>query len=225
MLPGFLPRFSLLRRSRAVTIIAVALILLSALLLVGGLRTAGGSGAAGEYMQVLVTTADLQPGTVITAKMLRTMKVPRAYMVPGSLHDQGKAVGQRVLRYIARGEPVTGASISGGRGVAARIPAEMRAYSLDLATTRGSGEVQPGDRVDLISTSTAVDPPQGTTLLHERLVLEVFAPSADQLVSYGSTRITLLVTPGEAELLAVAESTGQVTVSLCPVTGGAEADR
>jgi hypothetical protein len=76
--------------------------------------------------------------------------------------------------------------------------------------------------------STNGDPPRTGTLLTGRLILSVGGPTsgaANDVESSGAPTITLLVSPGEAELLAQAACAGEISVSLCPTDSEAQTSK
>jgi Flp pilus assembly protein CpaB len=68
--------------------------------------------------------------------------------------------------------------------------------------------------------STSGEPPSTATLLAGRLILStggLAGSQSDEGSSSASESLTLLVSPREAELLAQASSSGEISVSLCPL--------
>ncbi len=202
------------------TAIGVVFAIIAGLLLLGYLSNAIRGDAGREVLDIPVAASDIQPGAVISARMVGVAKVARRYLVPGTLRDRDSITGARALRFIGRGEPFTSPSLArpGSSGaLAARIPSDLRAYSLRLAAFTAAGtDICPGDRVDVLSTGS--DPPVTRTLLKQRLVL---SSGVERAGGGGGTPdqpriLTLLVSPSEAEMLAQAECTGEISVSLCP---------
>lgn len=199
------------------TATGVLFAVIAGLLLLGSLH---GGGGGGEILDVPTAAMDIQPGTVVAREMVGVTRVARGYMVPGTLLDRSEVTGARALRFIGRGEPFTSAALAlqGSAGtLSSRIPSDLRAYSLRLGSSSAAGaDICAGDRVDVLS--TRADPPGTVTLLGQRLVLSAGAGRGpggeDSPDRYGV--LTLLVSPSEAEMLAQAECTGEISVSLCP---------
>lgn len=216
-------RIGLLRRKPGLsTALGILFAIVAGLLLLGSLSNLMRGREGGRPITVTVAARDIQPGQVIEADAVSTMKIPADYVVPGTLESREKVAGSRALRFIAKGEPFTGPSVSGGGSstLAAQIPADLRAYCLRLGGSPGAGpELRPGDRVDVLE--TAGEPPRTGTLLMNRQVLSVGGQGTDEDGTGGSGagQITILVSPREAEMLAQAECEGQVSVSLCPLEG------
>lgn len=207
------------------TAIGVVFAIVTGLLLLGYLSSLLRSGGEGPALDIPVAGADIEMGAVIGSEVISTGKVARKYLVPGTVRRRGDITGARALRFIGKGEPFTSSALAGPNGegtLSARIPANSRAYSLQLSRGSGAGPLRPGDRVDVIATTG--DPPTTATLLRERLVLDITgAQSAREGSEPAQTavNVTLLVSPQEAEMLAQAESLGEISVSLCPIAPAA----
>lgn len=216
-------RIGILRRKPGFnSALGVLFAILAGLLLLGYLSHLLRGRDGGPQVSVTVATRDVQPGQAIEPEAIATRRIPKDYVVPGTLQSRDKVSGNRALRFIARGEPFTGSSVSGGgsQTLAAQIPADLRAYCLRLDGNPGAGpELRPGDRVDVLE--TAGEPPRTGTLLVNRQVLSTGGQGSagDGESRSGSGQITILVSPREAEMLAQAECEGQVSVSLCPLGG------
>ncbi len=200
--------------------IGVVFAVVTGLLLLGYLSNLAEGRGNGPLLDIPVAAADIQAGEIISGHMISARPVASRYVVPGTVKTRAAINGSRALRFIGRGEPFTRSSLSGPGGegtLSSRIPADLRAYSLTLARGAGAGPLSAGDRVDVLATSG--EPPQTATLLRERLVMGV---ASSQVDGGGSTQapmsVTLLVLPREAEMLAQAECSGEVSVSLCPVS-------
>lgn len=202
------------------TAIGAAFAIIAGLMLLGFASGAFGPRKGGRAVDVPVARRDIPMGTPITPGMLASREIPAGYVVPGTVRERGDIVGSRALRFIGKGEPVTAASIAGGRGagnMASRIPAGLRAYSIQLSrVAAGCSELRPGDKVDVLTTNG--DPPATATLLSGRLVLSLSGRPRGEPGDEGFEvqSITLLVCPAEAELLAQAACSGEISVSLCP---------
>jgi pilus assembly protein CpaB len=204
------------------TAIGTAFAIIAGLMLLGLVGRSLKSERGGALVTVPVARADIAMGVLINDDMLGSRQVPADYVVPGSLRKKSDVTGARSIRFIGKGEPITTASIAGGKGagnIASRIPSDLRAYSVQFARDgSGTTDLRPGDKVDVLA--TAGDPPATRTLLTARLILSVGGAEASSADEQGpaAASITLLVSPREAELLAQASSTGEISVSLCPST-------
>jgi len=151
------------------------------------------------------------------------------------------AVGRGVITPVAENEPLLEAKVStkdAGGGLPIIIRDGMRAVSVKVDEVIGvAGFVLPGTRVDVMLTlDKRDDRPQAIT---KTLLQNVQTLAAGQSVTRDKegkpqtvTVITLLVTPNDAELLALASKEGRLQLALrntldtLPVaTSGARADR
>lgn len=201
--------------------IGVALALVAGVTLLGYITRAAGSDEGGKMRVVQFARADIPVGSSITEAVLEKKEVPARYVVPGSFEESSGIVGARAARGIFKGEPVIESAVAGGKGsanLASRIPPGMRAYTICLREgSSGSADLRPGDRVDVLSTTG--DAPSTSTILSGKPVLSVGADASRDEGGFSAGQpasLTLVVSPAEAELLAQAASTGEISVSLCP---------
>lgn len=185
---------------------------------------------AGGLVPVVVAARDIEAGEVIGRNVLRTARAPAGVAPKGALRSVRSAVGSVAAVFLEEGQTLTARTI-GREGPSALVPRGMRAYDLPADFGSGSALVpRQGDRVDVIATF----PGDGTGEAMSRTVLSWrtvagFAsggggPDSSDSMGAGSGfgeagsgssgRITLLVTPEEAERLAMAESFGRIRVVL-----------
>lgn len=193
-----------------------------------------------EQIDVLSAAANLPPGTLIQPSDLIWQPWPKANLsdtfvskprdMPG---DQATALmntisGSVVRLGIAKGQPVVAGAIikPGEKGFLAAILAPgKRAISINISTSSGgAGLIVPGDRVDVLL-SLAVKVKQRGGDETDRRATETYIPdlrliALDQKVSVdpkepmvGRTA-TLEVTPHQAEMLALGEDLGRLSLSL-----------
>lgn len=205
----------------------IVLAIVAGLMLLGYASRVVKGDPGGKTVVVPTAGVDIAMGSTIKRDMLDSASIPSTYVVPGALRNVSDIAGSRAIRFIGKGEPITASSIAGGKGagaLASRIPADLRAYSVVIADgTGGSADLRPGDRVDVLSTGG--EPPTTTTLLTGRLVLSIGVPAGTDSDVQGAAApgsLTLLVSPREAELLAQASSSGEISVSLCPLPDGGQ---
>jgi pilus assembly protein CpaB len=182
---------------------------------------------------VLVAKKALPVGTIIDADSFSFQPWPKelmqgAYYVDGQ--PDSRTLAGTVVRYaIAAGQPVTRGSLVGpeDRGfLAAALGAGMRAITVPVnASTGVAGFVFPGDHVDLVLTQTVSGGGDGPPLkVSETIVRNVRVLATDQRYTDKDkegkvspktfSNVTLEVTPRIAEKVAVAQSLGQLSLSL-----------
>lgn len=183
--------------------------------------------------EVLVATRPLAPGTILEEGSFRFQPWPKelvdnAYYVKGSA-DPAKLIGTVVRYAITAGQPVTqGALVKpGDRGfLAAALGPGMRAVTVSVSAQSGvAGFVFPGDRVDLVLTQEVTGGGDGPPLkASETIVRNLRVLATDQRTTSegedGKTdvrtfqTVTMEATPKIAEKIAVAQSIGQLSLSL-----------
>lgn len=180
-----------------------------------------------QQTEVLVARKIMPAGTFITAEHLRWQawpddNLPSTYLVKGKF-KQDELYGAVVRRGIAAGQPIIQSQIvkNGQRGfLAAVLRPGYRAYSIKInAASAISGLVFPGDRVDLIL-SHKVKGGTAEQQVSETVLANLRVLAIDQTIDdeNGKPRIgktaTFEVTPKQAEVLAVADQLGRLSLSL-----------
>jgi pilus assembly protein CpaB len=185
--------------------------------------------------KVLVAKKALPVGTIIDADSFAYQPWPKelmqsAYYVEGQPDGDPKALLGTVVRYaITAGQPVTRGALVGpkDRGfLAAALGPGMRAITVPVsASTSVAGFVFPGDHVDLMLTQQVAGGGDGPALkVTETIIRNLRVLATDQRVTStdeeGKTavktfsNVTLEVTPRIAEKIAVAQSLGNLSLSL-----------
>jgi pilus assembly protein CpaB len=184
--------------------------------------------------EVLVATKALPVGTIIEPNSFRYAPWPKdlienAYYMKGEV-DITQLNG-RVVRYaVTAGQPITqGALVKpGDRGfLAAALGPGMRAVTVPVSAQSGvAGFVFPGDRVDLMLTQDVPGGGDGPplkaseTIIRNLRVLATDQRTDNKVDEEGKTvvatfsTVTIEATPKIAEKIAVAQSIGQLSLSL-----------
>ena len=184
--------------------------------------------------QVLVATRALPVGTILDPTALKFQPWPKelienAYFQKDTIDPQSM-VGRVVRVPMTAGQPVTQGSLvkPGDRGfLAAALGPGMRAVTVPVsATTSVAGFIFPGDRIDLVLTSTVTGGGDGTPLkASETIMRNLRVLATDQrtdknvgedgktIVQTFST-VTVEATPKIAEEIAVAQTLGSLSLSL-----------
>lgn len=195
-------------------------------------QAASGSTAPVDGPQVLVATRALTVGTILQADSFRYQPWPKelvqeAYYVQGEVPPPQPGT---VVRYaITAGQPITQGAVvkPGDRGfLAAALGPGMRAVTIAVSAQSGvAGFVFPGDRIDLMLTQEVAGGGNGPALkASETFVRNIRVLATDQRTDNetkdGKTEVktfatvTLEATPRIAEKIAVAQSMGQLSLSL-----------
>jgi pilus assembly protein CpaB len=186
--------------------------------------------------EVLVATRTLAVGTIIDAEAFRYQPWPQGLVQPDTYFVRGgpggdprTLIGTVVRSEISAGQPLTQGAIvrPGERGfLAAALGPGMRAVTVGVSATSGvAGFVFPGDRVDLVLTQEVQGGGDGPPLrASETIVRNIRVLAVDQRlnsrdeagnqVAQTVSTITFEATPKIAEKIAVAQTIGQMSLSL-----------
>ena len=183
--------------------------------------------------EILVATKSLPVGTIIDPESFRFQPWPKeliqdAYYLRGEA-DPAAMQGTVVRFEITAGQPITqGALVApGDRGfLAAALGPGMRAVTVAVSASSGvAGFVFPGDRVDLVLTQEVAGGGDGPSLkASETIIRNLRVLATDQRTTSkdaeGNTAVqtfssvTMEATPKIAEKIAVAQTIGQLSLSL-----------
>ncbi|UZK66060.1 Flp pilus assembly protein CpaB [Sphingomonas sp. M1-B02] len=196
--------------------------------------TAGAAAVPQDTTEVLVATRALPVGTIIDPLALKFVAWPKE-LIEGAYYlrsagDPAKLAGTVVRYPIPAGQPITqGALVKpGDRGfLAAALGAGMRAVTVPVsAQSAVAGFVFPGDRIDLVLTQSVTGGGDGPplkaseTILRNLRVLATDQKTDKQVDEKGNTvvgtysTVTVEATPKIAEKIAVAQTVGQLSLSL-----------
>jgi pilus assembly protein CpaB len=234
-----------MRRSRPWFMLVLALTsgILAALLALRYLRerTTPLMAAEPKRANIVLSARSLPVGAVVSERDVKVVSWPGDAVPAGYIRSVKDAVGRGIITPVAENEPLLAAKTStkdAGGGLAILIRDGMRAVSVRVDEIIGvAGFVLPGTRVDVMLTlDKGPDRPQAIT---KTLLQNVQTLAAGQSVTRDKegkpqtvTVITLLVTPDDAELLALAAKEGRLQLALrntldtlAVSTTGARADR
>jgi pilus assembly protein CpaB len=180
---------------------------------------------------VLVASRDVVPGHLLSVDLVRWDSWPKSavsstLITKDKQPDIAKAVAGTVVRSpLVAGQPITDANIvhAGAAGfLAATLTPGMRAIALNVtAQTSAGGFILPNDRVDVVLTrelpgSSSPKQYESATILRDVRVLAVDQTAhqeKDQQSVIGKTA-TVELTPLQVELMARAEQTGVLSLTL-----------
>lgn len=190
---------------------------------------------------IVLSARSLPVGAVVTEKDVKLVGWPGDALPSGYIRSVKDAVGRGVITAVAENEPLLEAKVStkdAGGGLPIIIRDGMRAVSVRVDEIIGvAGFVLPGTRVDVLLTlDKNAGRPQAIT---KTLLQNVQTLAAGQSVTRDKegkpqtvTVITVLVSPDDAELLALAAKEGRLQLALrnpldtlAVSTSGARADK
>jgi pilus assembly protein CpaB len=175
---------------------------------------------------VVVAARPMVIGTQLTREDLKLVAWPANSLVPGAVTDLKDAVNRGLLTAVLQNEPITTnklASAESGAGLSPAIPPGMRAMSVKVNDVIGvAGFIVPGSRVDVVVTIRRSQDSMTRTAANNVQVLTAGTrrdqekPEVDPRTGQTSsaTVVTLMVTPRDAERIALAQSEGQIMLVL-----------
>lgn len=155
---------------------------------------------------VVTAAHDLVRGTVLQASDLKVGVVEAADPPKGAYTSVEQVVGQSVLDSLKEGAPVVDAHLASHRSV----PVGMRVISIHVADSSGVvSMLQPGYKVDvqLVSPGPKNEPSLRTILQNVEVLTTGVAENSRPVVN-------LLVTPPDADVLGLADSTARLRLTL-----------
>ena len=213
-----------MNRSRLLMIggLALAVGLLAAYSAFNWLKTHSG-GNAERAVQVVVAANEIQVGSKLADRDVRLATFPVSSVPPGAYSRKSQVIGRGAVLPISQGEfilPGKLASEEAGAGLPSMIPPGMRAVSVrvnDVVSV--AGFVQPGTRVDVLSTGNqgSGNERQTTTVLENVAVIAVGRSLLDRNGASDAQNagvITLLVSPDDAQKLTLASQEGRIQLAL-----------
>jgi pilus assembly protein CpaB len=228
---------------RAVMFVLVASGLLGFGLIAWVSTRSPGTGHAAQHATatvVLTAAHALQPGALLKPDDLAGKKLSGVDLPPGASADTPEnrrdLVGAMVRRTLASEDVILPRDVMrpGDHGfLAAVLSPGMRAVTVGVDVVSGTaGLIWPGDSVDLILTETIPDraAPPGRQVAAETVLADVRVIAIDQRLVEGSTpddaagknarTVTLEVTAGQAERVAVATRLGHLSLAVRAAEAG-----
>jgi len=171
---------------------------------------------------VVVAALPIPLGTPLKAEDLQVKQWPEDLAPDSSYQDLNAVIGRVMKTEVIAGEPILSTKLAptgSGGGVPGLIPAGMRAFTVAVNVVSGvGGFILPGTRVDVLATVSPSGMKNGTTTKTILQNVEVLA--VDQTFNKNSEEplvvksVTLVVSPDEAEKLALASNEGKLQLVL-----------
>ncbi|MFZ1129847.1 MAG: Flp pilus assembly protein CpaB, partial [Terriglobales bacterium] len=170
---------------------------------------------------VVVAADDIQVGTKLDTHDVRVVTLPQSAVPPGAYSAPSKVLGRGAVMPMSAGEfilPSKLAALNAGAGLPSMIPQGMRAVSVrvnDVVSV--AGFVQPGTRVDVLATGGQGANDRQTTTVLENVAVIAVGKSLDRNATADAQTapvITLLVSPDDAQKLALVSQEGRIQLSL-----------
>ena len=184
-----------------------------------------------EVVEVLVAAKDIKVGGLMDRSAVRWQKWPKDIVKSGMISKKTdpdamkKFEAARARATIYQGEPMNDRKVvyAGESGfMAAVLPKGMRAISVRVSVETGAGGfILPNDRVDVLLTLKGGSDTKSTTntiLMNVRVLAidQSFAETAKGEKNFDEkiNTATLELEPRQAEVIALAESSGQLSLAL-----------
>jgi len=184
-----------------------------------------GGGTTVAMSGVVVAAGDLPLAAKLKLEDLKVIEWPAEHMPPGAVTDPKEIVGRVLISRVLAQQPLLPgmlAAKNAGSGLAALIPANMRAIAVRVDDVVGvAGFIHADDRVDVLVTLHPNYPGAESTtkvFLQNIKVLavgqEVDNGDKTRLHATSVTVATLLVSPQDAERLVLAQTEGKIMLTL-----------
>ncbi len=186
--------------------------------------------AAVPTVEIYAVTRAIGYGERLTPEDVQLVAYAEPHLPEGvfrteeELFPQGPEEPRTVLRPMEPNEPVLAVKVTEpgeDAGITSRLSAGMRAFTISVdATTGVSGFLRPGDRVDVYWTGEAGETGQGsrqvTRLIESGVAIVGIDQSADDSLTETivADTVTVEVSPEQVAKLALAQSTGSLSLSL-----------
>ena len=212
------------RRARTMTVIGVALLTATAAstAVYRAVRRIPVREVEVAHHFVVLAARSIALGSRVTENDVKLVGWPSRSPLQGAFTRAEDVIGRGSVVAIGENEPVTEsklASRDAGAGLPPAIPPGMRAISVKVNEVIGvAGFVVPGTRVDVVATVRRTDDAITRVLVSNVHVLAAGTryeqEKARDVKPIPTTVVTLVVTPSEAEKIALASSEGQLTLML-----------
>lgn len=185
-----------------------------------------GATPAEAKREILVAKQTLNPGTIVTDDKIEwSIRSGAISQLKGISRDQNSEgenpyLGRLVVKSIAQGEPLLVEHFASGDTVnyiAEKLQPGKRAYAISIdtkGTVTAGNFILPNDRVDIIRSYNSNMGLQSETILSNIRVLAVGQIVHGEGLSTAGDTATVEVDLHDAEILATAQRTGQISLAL-----------
>ncbi|HET9702849.1 MAG TPA: Flp pilus assembly protein CpaB [Vicinamibacterales bacterium] len=171
---------------------------------------------------VAVAAKPLAVGSMVQESDVKLVAWPASSPVAGGYSKVEEVVNRGLVAPVVENEPLTSAKLAvpeAGAGLPPTIATGMRAISVKVNEVIGvAGFVVPGTRVDVVVTIGRRDDSTSRVIVSNVQVLTAGTKFDQEQAKDGkpvpSTVVTLLVTPPDAERIALASSEGSIMLAL-----------
>jgi pilus assembly protein CpaB len=170
----------------------------------------------------VVAAKPLPTGSLVAADDVKLVGWPAKTPLSGGISDPKAVVNRGLVASVLENEPITEsklAPVGAGGGLPPSIPAGMRAISVKVNEVIGvAGFVVPGTRVDVVVTVTRQEQDSMSRIVVSDVQVLTAGTKVEQAKKDSepipSSVVTLMVTPEDAEKIALASNEGHITLVL-----------
>ncbi|MDQ7832288.1 MAG: Flp pilus assembly protein CpaB [Desulfovibrionaceae bacterium] len=115
-------------------------------------------------VKVVVAAKDVPEGTALDESFVEIVEIPKNFVQPGALSEVAEVLDRETAVPLLKGAQILDSLFrpAGDQGVARKIPADKRAYSIAVNDVSAvAGLVKPGDFVDVVVTAQTGSVQQG----------------------------------------------------------------
>ena len=178
-----------------------------------------------EMKHVVAAAARLPLGTRIESQHLRYIPWPETEPIPGMFMKAEDVIGRALITSVVENEAILESRLApkeGGAGLPVTIPEGMRALSVPVNDVVAvAGFVGPGTMVDVLVTGSVDGRGGGSNSVTRTILENIRVLAAGQKIEHDKDGkpqsvpvITLLVTPDDANKLAMASTEGRIQLAL-----------
>lgn len=178
-----------------------------------------GAPAPSSARQIVVAAHPVLVGTLLTDADVKLVEMPGEVTPEGYATAPADVVGRATITNLVANEPILDKKLAdrGIKGLAVVVPPGMRAHTMRVSDVSGiGGWIQPGQRLDILLTSTASGQAVTKIIMQN---LEVLATGTvmetnEQGQIIATPVLHMLVTPEQAEQLTHAATQGTIGTAL-----------
>jgi pilus assembly protein CpaB len=172
--------------------------------------------------QIFIASADISPGTALSAQVVKPVTWPQAVIPPKSASSIQAIDGRVAMVPIPQGNPILFSMLAPegtAAGLSGILPDGKRALTVKVDEVAGvGGFIHPGDHVDVLMDLPIKDASEhfSKTILHNISVLttgQIWQQKGDNKPVVVNT-VTLELTPHESEVLNLASNEGKIRLAL-----------
>jgi pilus assembly protein CpaB len=214
------------RRKRTLIVIAIALVC-ATIASLGVLRAVGvlikqSEAKQPKQIDVVVAARSVSTGICLGKDDVKVVKWPETGKILGMHPKPEEVIGRGLIASVLENEPLTDAKVAPAAakcGLPAAIESGKRAISVKVNEVIGvAGFVLPGSNVDVLVTIRQEQQSTSRIVVSNVMVLTAGTNYDQDKTKDGkaqaTTVVTLMVTPSEAERIALASAEGQILLTL-----------